>query len=116
MFPAKLKPLGDMSSKLELDQIVCGGKGASTFVQPGHRRRDHELFEEGIRGRFPRLRAAVSAKSAEQAFDIQTQYAKKAYGSYMAQMSKRGEMYVGLARSAYKPIEDAASKAAKNVF
>jgi hypothetical protein len=34
----------------------------------------------------------------------------------MAQMSKLGEMYVGLARSAYKPIEDAASKAAKKVF
>ena len=33
----------------------------------------------------------------------------------MAQMSKLGEMYVGLARSAYKPIEDAASEAAKKV-
>jgi hypothetical protein len=71
-----------------------------------------KAFEDGSHA-FEQL---VSAKSAEQAFEIQTRYAKKAYGSYMAQMSKRGEMYVGLARSAYKPIEDAASKAAKNVF
>lgn len=71
-----------------------------------------KAFEDG----FHAFEQLVGAKSAEQAFETQTRYAKKAYGSYMAQMSKLGEMYVGLARSAYKPIEDAASKAAKKVF
>jgi len=67
--------------------------------------------EDGTRA-FEQL---VGAKSVEQVFEIQSQYAKKAYDSYVAQMSKLGEMYVGLARSAYKPIEEAASKAAKKV-
>jgi len=52
----------------------------------------------------------VSAKSAEQAFEIQSQYAKKAYDAYIAQVSKLGEMWVDLARDAYKPVERAITK------
>jgi hypothetical protein len=54
----------------------------------------------------------LGAKSVDQAFEIQAQYAKKAYDNYMAEVSKLGEMYVGLARSAYKPVEQAAAKKA----
>ncbi len=32
----------------------------------------------------------------------------------MAEMSKIGEMYVGACKDAYKPVEDAVTKAAKN--
>jgi phasin family protein len=52
----------------------------------------------------------VGAKSFEQALEIQSQYAKKAYDNYMAEMSKLGEMYVGMARDAYKPFEQAVTK------
>jgi hypothetical protein len=52
----------------------------------------------------------VTAKSAEQAFEIQSQYAKKAYDAYIAEASKLGEMWVGLARDAYKPVERAVAK------
>jgi phasin family protein len=52
----------------------------------------------------------VTAKSAEQAFEIQSQYAKKAYDAYVAEASKLGEMWVGLAREAYKPVERAVAK------
>jgi hypothetical protein len=41
-------------------------------------------FEDATRA-FQQL---VSAKSAEQAFEIQSQYAKKAYDAYLAEMSK----------------------------
>jgi hypothetical protein len=54
----------------------------------------------------------VGAKSIEQAIEIQSQYAKKAYDTYMAEMSKIGEMYVGLAKDAYKPVEAAFTKKA----
>jgi len=47
----------------------------------------------------------VSAKSAEQVFEIQSQYLKRAYDAYIAEVSKLGEMWVGLARDAYKPVE-----------
>ena len=47
----------------------------------------------------------MSAKSVEQVIEIQSQYAKKAYDTHMSEMSKLGEMYVAIARSAAKPVE-----------
>ena len=49
----------------------------------------------------------LSAKSFEQAVEIQTGYAKRAYDEYMHQMSKIGGLYAELAKEAYKPVEKA---------
>jgi hypothetical protein len=65
-----------------------------------------KAFEDGTRA-FEQL---IGAKSFEQAFEIQSQYAKKAFDAYVAQLSKLGEMYVGLAKDAYKPVEAAFTK------
>lgn len=70
-----------------------------------------KAFEDGTRT-FEQL---IGVKSFEQALEIQSQYAKKAFDAYIAQASKLGQMYVDLARNAYKPVEQAASKAAKKV-
>ncbi|MCK4275392.1 MAG: phasin family protein [Alphaproteobacteria bacterium] len=67
-----------------------------------------KAFEDSTRV-FEQL---AGAKSVEQAVEIQSQYAKKAYDSYMAEMSKIGEMYAGLAKDAYKPVEAAMTKKA----
>ena len=67
-----------------------------------------KAFEDSTRA-FEQL---IGAKSIEQAVEIQSQYAKKAYDTYMAEMSKLGEMYVGLAKDAYKPVEAAFAKKA----
>jgi len=47
----------------------------------------------------------LGAKSMEQAFEIQTTYAKRAYDDYMHQMTKIGTMYADLAKEAYRPME-----------
>lgn len=60
-------------------------------------------FEEGS----ATLEKLMSAKSAEQAFEIQSTYAKRAYDEYVQQMTKLGGMYVELAKEAYKPVEKA---------
>jgi phasin family protein len=65
-----------------------------------------KAFEDSTRA-FEQL---IGAKSIEQAVEIQSQYAKKAYDGYVAEMSKLGEMYVGLAKDAYKPVEAAFGK------
>ncbi len=65
-----------------------------------------KAFEDSTRA-FEQL---IGAKSVEQAVEIQSQYAKKAYDGYVAEVSKLGEMYAGLARDAYKPVELAFSK------
>jgi hypothetical protein len=52
----------------------------------------------------------VGAKSVEQAIEIQTQYAKKAYDTHVAELTKLGEVYVGLARTAYQPVKAAIAR------
>jgi hypothetical protein len=49
----------------------------------------------------------LAAKSFEQAVEIQTGYAKRAYDDYMHQVSKLGGLYAELAKEAYKPVEKA---------
>lgn len=53
----------------------------------------------------------VGAKSLDVAMQIQTDYSKTAFEGYVAQMTKMGEMYTNLAKEAFKPVEQAASKA-----
>ncbi len=65
-------------------------------------------FEDGTRA-FEQL---LGAKSLEQVFEIQSQYARMAYEAYVAELSKLGAMYAGLTRNAYQPVEQAAAKAA----
>ena len=60
-------------------------------------------FEEST-ATFEKL---LSAKSMEQALEIQTGFAKRAYDGYMHQLSKLGGMYADLAKEAYKPVEKA---------
>jgi hypothetical protein len=68
-------------------------------------------FEDGTRV-WEKL---IGVKSVEQAWEIQTQYAKKAFDDYVAHASKLSEMYVGLVRNAYQPVEQATAKAARRV-
>jgi hypothetical protein len=56
----------------------------------------------------------MGAKSLEQAFEIQSTYAKRAYEDYMHQMSKIGGMYTSLAKDAYKPAERMIQSATRN--
>lgn len=51
------------------------------------------------------LEKLMSSKSVEQAVEIQTSYAKRAYDDYMHQVSKIGSMYASIAKEAYKPVE-----------
>jgi hypothetical protein len=65
-----------------------------------------KTFDDATRA-FDQL---LAVKPVEAAFEIHSQYAKKAYETYMAGASKLGEMCLTLALSAYKPFEDAFAK------
>ncbi|MFV0368036.1 MAG: phasin family protein [Hyphomicrobiaceae bacterium] len=58
-------------------------------------------FEDGT----TTLEKLMSAKSLEQAVDIQTKYVKRSYDEYMHQLAKVGSMYAELAKEAYRPME-----------
>ena len=62
-----------------------------------------KAFEDGTHA-FEKL---LGAKSLEQAVEIQSSFAKRAYDNYVAEFSKLSEMYADLAKEAYKPVEEA---------
>ena len=60
-------------------------------------------FEDGTQT-FEKL---MSVKSLDQAFEIQSSFAKRAYDEYMQQMNKIGGMYSEFAKEAVKPMTTA---------
>jgi phasin family protein len=53
------------------------------------------------------------AKSIDKAIEVQSDYLKTAYEQFVAQATKVGELYAGIAQEAYKPFESTMSKAVK---
>ena len=53
----------------------------------------------------------VGAKSLEQAMQIQTTWAQRAYDEYMSEMTKLGGLYANFARESFKPLEQMMNKA-----
>jgi hypothetical protein len=49
----------------------------------------------------------MGAKSVEKAIEVQTDYVKLAYESFMSEASKLGDLYSDLAKETYKPFENA---------
>jgi hypothetical protein len=55
---------------------------------------------------------AFNAKSVEGAFEVQAEFAKSSYESFVGRASKINELYVTAAKAAYSPIEKRTAKAA----
>jgi phasin family protein len=52
----------------------------------------------------------LGAKTPEKAMEVQSAYLKSSYEDFVAEATKLGELYVDLAKEAYKPFEGAFSK------
>lgn len=66
-------------------------------------------FEEG--SAF--IEKLSGVRSFEKAIEVQTDYAKTSYETFVAEMTKIGEMYKDLAKETYKPFEGFVAKAQK---
>jgi phasin family protein len=51
-----------------------------------------------------------SVKSLEKAIEVQTEYAKSAYESFVAESQKIAGLYTDLVKQAYKPLEGVVAK------
>jgi hypothetical protein len=65
-------------------------------------------FEDGGKA----IEKLLSAKTVEQAVQIQTDFAKTAYESFIAGATKMGELYAELAKETFKSYEPYVTKAA----
>jgi hypothetical protein len=84
------------------------GEASKSFQAIGQELNDYtkSSFENATRA----WEQLVEAKSLERALEIQTNYAKKVYENWTAEVSKIGEMYQAAASDAYKPFEKAFKK------
>lgn len=55
----------------------------------------------------------AASKSVEKAMEVQSEYAKNAYEAMVAQTTKMSELYMNIAKDAYKPFEGFVPAAAK---
>src|SRR5215831_8718401 len=61
-----------------------------------------KVFEQGTAA----AEKLIGAKSLERAIEVQSDYAKSSYESFVAEATKLGELYADLAKEAYKPFEN----------
>lgn len=53
----------------------------------------------------------MGARTLEKVMEVQGEYLKASYEDFVAEATKLGELYVDLAKEAYKPFEGAMAKA-----
>ena len=110
--PEELRNIGEEYQRLSKDGFDAAVRSFAE-VNKGFQMLTAEMTDYSKRAFDDGFRAweqLVGAKTLEQMMEIQSQFAKKAYDSYMSEMSKLGEMYASLARNAYKPVEQAVSR------
>jgi len=56
----------------------------------------------------------IGAKTPEKAMEVQSDYLKSSYENFVAEATKLGELYVDLAKEAYKPFDGAFAKASRS--
>ncbi len=59
------------------------------------------------------LEKLVGARTLDKAVEIQTTYVRDAYEGFVAQATKFGELYTGLAKDAFRPYEGLVAKPGK---
>jgi hypothetical protein len=66
-----------------------------------------KAFEQGTAA----TEKLVAAKSLDKVLEIQSEYVKDAYETFVSQTTKIGQLYADLAQEAYKPFEGQWTKA-----
>ncbi|CAN7425885.1 phasin family protein [Rhizobium sp. LjRoot30] len=64
-----------------------------------------EYTKKSFQDTVAHVEALAGVKSIEAAFELQTNFVKAAYEGFVAEATKLNEMYVDLAKTAYKPYE-----------
>ncbi|HEV2560574.1 MAG TPA: TIGR01841 family phasin [Rhizomicrobium sp.] len=79
---------------------TVAGKGAETL--------HNELYafsKQSIEDSIAAAKAVLGAKSAQEAFELQTSFAKTAFEAYIGQMTKMGELFTTVTKESFEPIQ-----------
>ena len=64
-----------------------------------------DYSKKSVEGSAAAWEKLIGAKSLEKAMEVQTDYLESSYEGFVAEATKLGELYVDLAKEAYKPFE-----------
>jgi hypothetical protein len=70
-----------------------------------------DYSKKSLEGSAAAWEKLAGAKSLDKAAEVQGEYLRSTYEDFVAQATKLGELYVALAREAYKPFESVFAKA-----
>ena len=76
------------------------GKGAETL--------HNEIYgftKQSIEDGIANAKAVMASKSAHEAFELQTGFAKTAFETYINEMTKLGELFVATSKQSFEPIQ-----------
>ncbi|RXF75108.1 phasin family protein [Hansschlegelia zhihuaiae] len=89
-----LKSLGSVSKGFQAIAVEVADYSKKTFE-------DNSALVEKLLG----------AKTIDKAIEVQSAFVKSSYETYLARMTKIGELYADIAKESYKPVETALAKA-----
>ncbi|SRR5579883_2129889 len=70
-----------------------------------------DYSKKSLEGSAAAWEKLMGTKSLDKAMEVQTEYLKSSYEDFVAEATKIGELYVDLAKEAYKPFETMFAKA-----
>ncbi|MEJ0025391.1 MAG: phasin family protein [Rhizomicrobium sp.] len=76
------------------------GKGAESLHNE-----IYSFSKQSIEGSIANAKALMASKSAHEAFELQTGFAKSAFESYISEMTKLGELMVATSKETFEPIQ-----------
>jgi len=70
-----------------------------------------DYSKKSVEGSAAAWQKLMGVKSLEKAMEVQGEFLKSSYEDFVAEATKLGELYVDLAKEAYKPFEGVIAKA-----
>lgn len=89
-----------------LKSFASVSKGAQALAAEAN-----EYSKKSLEAGSQAFEKVMSAKSVEKALEVQSDYAKQAYETFVAEATRFSELYADMAKDAYKPYEAFAVKA-----
>jgi phasin family protein len=108
MTPDEMQKLGKDSMETAMNSFGAWSKSAQAIMVEVV-----DYSKKSVEGSAAAWEKMVAAKTPEKAMQVQSEFLKSAYEDFVAEATKLGELYVDLAKEAYKPFEGAFGKMAK---
>jgi hypothetical protein len=97
----EMQQLGKGNMDAATESFGVASKGVQTFATEVA-----NYSNRSLQGHMEAMGKLMAAKSPDQAMQVQTEYVKSAYESFVAQGTKITELYSNLCKDCYKPFAD----------